>query len=432
MRKTPIRFPRQRRASFGIETLEHRRVLATLAGQVVEDLNGDGAVDPGEDGVAGIHVYDDANGNGMLDRFGLFVEPDDFEQHGITSTANITMSVANSNNEPTDDPVRAKIDDLASTGGKVFGYGDGVDEDVSFFHGQRRLRADFLNPVSTVSIDYFARDGETGQLDAFDENGNLVDSFNTGPLDAGQQETLTVNGEMIAYIVAYNAGVSGLRGRLDNLRVDDAGSELWTVTGPDGNYSMDVDAGTYDIDVVVPEGLEKTLPTGASTQTVSQDDIVSGIDFGIRTPVASWHNVENPIDVDNSGSVVPLDVLLIINEINQPVHSDSTTGLLPSAPDNLPDDGSRAFFFDVNDDGFVTAGDAVRIINFLNGQAGAAVAAVPAGTPRVSSSAIHAAVVDQLADDEEDELFGLHGEHVELAGDQTFSTVPDARRAFLA
>lgn len=431
MRKTPIRFPRQRRASFGIETLEHRRVLATLAGQVVEDLNGDGAVDPGEIGVAGIHVYDDANGNGTLDRFGSFVEPDDFEQHGVTSAANITMSVADSNNDPTGDAVRAKTDDLASTGGKVFGYGDGVDQDVSFFHSLRRLRADFQNPVSTVSIDYLARDGETGQLDAYNEAGNLVDSFNTGPLDAGQQETLTVNGDMIAYVVAYNAGVSGLRGRLDNLRADDAGSELWTVTGPDGNYSMAVDAGTYDIDVVVPEGMEKTFPTEASTHTVSQDDPVSGIDFGIRTPVATWHNAENPIDVDNSGSVVPRDVLLIINEINQPAHSDSTTGLLATAPDNLPDDANRAFFFDVNDDGFVTAGDAVRIINFLNGQAGTAAAAAPASSPRISSSAIHAAVVDQLADDEDDQLFGVRAIDVDVASNQSLSTAPDVRRAFL-
>ncbi|MFC1759283.1 dockerin type I domain-containing protein [Planctomycetota bacterium] len=428
MRRTPIRPTRHRRAFQGIEQLEQRRVLATLAGHVVEDLNGNGSADEGEPEIAGVHVYDDANGNGVLDRNGSFVEPDDFSEHSATSVSNITMTVADSNNTPIGEDVRAKSDNLASTGGNVFGYGDGVGTSVNFFHHFRRLRADFTDPVSTVSIDFVARDGETGTMEAYDQNGNLVNTATTEVLEAGELETMRVDGGMISYVVAYNAGESGLRGRLDNLRVDDLGSELWTVTGPDGNYSMDVDAGTYHVDVVL-DGMEKTFPTGASTQTVSQDDVISGIDFGLRTSVPTWHNVDDPLDVDASGSIVPLDVLLIINEINQPAHADPTTGSLPAAPNNLPDQSSRAYFFDVNDDGFVTAGDAVRIINFLNAQARTAAAAVPAASPRVSSlasSEIHAAIVDQLANDDS-ELFGPRP-HLRDSVSDSLNTVMKADR----
>ena len=76
-----------------------------------------------------------------------------------------------------------------------------------------------------------------------------------------------------------------------------------------------------------------------------------------------WQNPANPRDVDNSGFVVPLDVLIIINELNNPKFRD-TNGRLPLPPP----EGSPPPYFDVNGDAHVTALDVLIVINFLNTQ----------------------------------------------------------------
>jgi hypothetical protein len=74
-----------------------------------------------------------------------------------------------------------------------------------------------------------------------------------------------------------------------------------------------------------------------------------------------WQNAANPRDVDNSGFVVPLDVLLIINELNNPKFRDAS-GRLPLPPP----EGSPPPYFDVNGDAHVTPLDALIVINFIN------------------------------------------------------------------
>jgi hypothetical protein len=76
-----------------------------------------------------------------------------------------------------------------------------------------------------------------------------------------------------------------------------------------------------------------------------------------------WQNPGNPRDVDNSGFIVPLDVLLIINELNNPKFRD-VTGRLPLPPP----EGSPPPYFDVNGDAHVTPLDVLIVINFLNSQ----------------------------------------------------------------
>lgn len=74
-----------------------------------------------------------------------------------------------------------------------------------------------------------------------------------------------------------------------------------------------------------------------------------------------WQNAANPRDVDNSGFVVPLDVLLIINELNNPKFRDAS-GRLPLPPP----EGSPPPYFDVNGDAYVTPLDVLIVINFIN------------------------------------------------------------------
>lgn len=68
----------------------------------------------------------------------------------------------------------------------------------------------------------------------------------------------------------------------------------------------------------------------------------------------SWTNPRNRYDVNNSGSVTPLDALLIINALDRGIVFD---------PLVEPD-----FFYDVNESRSVTALDALQVINYLNGQ----------------------------------------------------------------
>ena len=77
-----------------------------------------------------------------------------------------------------------------------------------------------------------------------------------------------------------------------------------------------------------------------------------------------WQNALNPLDVDDSGAVVPRDALIVINRIN-------AIGLqqLPPPVSNQ----SPPPYYDVNGDGSVTALDALQIVNLLN--AGSLVAA---------------------------------------------------------
>ena len=70
-----------------------------------------------------------------------------------------------------------------------------------------------------------------------------------------------------------------------------------------------------------------------------------------------WHNDRNEYDVNNNGTIDPLDVLVIINDVNafggrELLHDDDET--VPSA------------FLDVDDDGTVSPLDVLKLINRIN------------------------------------------------------------------
>lgn len=72
-----------------------------------------------------------------------------------------------------------------------------------------------------------------------------------------------------------------------------------------------------------------------------------------------WHNLRNKLDVDDSGLVNPLDVFIIINDINS-----LGTRELPEGA------GQVLQFIDTDDDGFVTPLDVLQLINWINSHSG--------------------------------------------------------------
>lgn len=77
---------------------------------------------------------------------------------------------------------------------------------------------------------------------------------------------------------------------------------------------------------------------------------------------AAWKNPANPLDTNADGTVVPLDALRIINQLNAPTLLETGNRLPKARPAE-----SSLVYYDVNGDGFCTSNDVLRVVNFLNG-----------------------------------------------------------------
>jgi hypothetical protein len=121
-----------------------------------------------------------------------------------------------------------------------------------------------------------------------------------------------------------------------------------------------------------------TSVAGFSFSRVTLSDTFVQVDF-----VSPWQNLAQPSDVNNDGSVTAGDALRIINELSRRAFSDPDSLELndPSSVSPWPN-----VYFDQNGDRLASALDALRVINEIarqsnNGAAGEAeaVATPPAG-----------------------------------------------------
>jgi GEVED domain/CARDB/Dockerin type I domain/Bacterial pre-peptidase C-terminal domain len=78
----------------------------------------------------------------------------------------------------------------------------------------------------------------------------------------------------------------------------------------------------------------------------------------------SWQNPTNSMDADGSGDVSPLDVLVIINQINSSIGGQSQ---LPDFDPQAPNDFR---FLDIDGDGTLSPLDVLTVINFINARSG--------------------------------------------------------------
>jgi|GEM_PF-2509748 len=98
--------------------------------------------------------------------------------------------------------------------------------------------------------------------------------------------------------------------------------------------------------------------TGTGGTTGEYDLVVATMPAS--TSNSPWQNPTDPLNVDNQPGIVPLDVLLIINELNNRLYSDADGRLRPPPVDKPPP------YYDVDGDGYVIPLDALLIINHLN------------------------------------------------------------------
>ena len=230
-----------------------------ICGCIWNDLNGNGEQDSGEPGLEGWTVYLDLNQNGILDT-GITntLEPDHYLEDSALNEvfADITLTTLGAS-DPT---VYAATDTRALTGTKVFANSSNPDHYWEDYSGAQ-LRIDFVTPVCGLSIDCInvSQQG-CGQLDIFDSFGTLLDTYVTGDLSYGQQETMTLTRSAAEIAYAIAGGHDGSIVLLDHL-VGPGPTEPFTVTDENGDYCIaDLAAGTYTVAEVVPVGWQQTSP----------------------------------------------------------------------------------------------------------------------------------------------------------------------------
>jgi hypothetical protein len=128
--------------------------------------------------------------------------------------------------------------------------------------------------------------------------------------------------------------------------------------------------GDYSVGVALPSGTQLTAQDQGDDDSIDSDFAVATATVGVTLSslqddltidaglIASWQNPIDPLDVTGDGNVVPLDALVLINELNDKGTYRLSVSLAPP--------GSPPPFLDPTGDGFVSPIDVLHVINFLN------------------------------------------------------------------
>ena len=183
----------------------------------------------------------------------------------------------------------------------------------------------------------------------------LDDGVNIGPLFLDSQVNVTVTASTFGFVNAW-LDIDG------NGSWDDPGNQIFT--------NQTVNAGANSLSFFLPSTAStdtmyarfrfSTVAGGSFTGEAPDGEVE---DYAVQVTTNPWQNPNDPLNVDDDadGFVAPNDALAIINELNDRMVSDPTTGQLP-----IPAPSTIQYFYDVNGDGFVSPVDAIRVINALS------------------------------------------------------------------
>ena len=232
-------------------------------------------------------IYSDLDNDSQFDLAG-HVEPDELPDSGDIDdlvrgvTLSAVMDGAADANVTTTGPTA-----FTSTGLYVFWNSVG---DI-WAGDERKLRADFAQPVSIVSIDFIAVDQPAfGRLEVYDANDTLLETYDSQTLSQMETATLRVIRPQadIAYMLAF--GESGPGGFLDNL-----------VFGKlSGGIEPDDRAQGTQLNTVSPGVTLSAIGSNVTTDTVTVD-ADSNSSTGTRVFDNDWQN--GPIWVENQAEL---------------------------------------------------------------------------------------------------------------------------------
>lgn len=176
---------------------------------------------------------------------------------------------------------------------------------------------------------------------------------------AGERDTLLVQGSGYALDARQSTG-------LDVMNISGSGPNSLTVTRDGASQNLN---GASDSLRIVSDADDQIILSGSwtLTGTLVQDNIFFRIlrQADVTVHLAGprdWQNPIDPHDINADSFVVPGDVLLVINQLNNPTFLGPGGRLVDAAT-------VSAFplrFFDADGNGFGTPLDALRIINVLN------------------------------------------------------------------
>lgn len=147
---------------------------------------------------------------------------------------------------------------------------------------------------------------------------------------------------------------------------------------------------------VLPDGRIQFTQNAATTQSVTfeynvrdNDGEISNFSLVTVDIYSAFQNQRLALDVDADGSITPLDVLVVVNDLN----ANSSRALPTNVPDTAP-------YIDTDGDGFVGPLDVLRVVNFLNsrssGGEGEFVGPIQSTAATTSESTDRVATVDQV------------------------------------
>ena len=351
----------------GVKSVEYVASLTTkpqsspqpgISGYVYSDNNGTGTWDNLENGLAGWTVQLVTPQGQPLDLH-KNIEPDGYTYGALLNNVaapQVTLSAVGG--DVSNGDVNARNSTSTTGAGKVFFNNSITDsQSVDTWTGARQLRIDFTPGVSEVNIKAISSGSPSvGRLEIYNSSGVLLGRYTTGVLTNGKSEVMKFvrpQGD-IAYAVA--GGHAGTKVVLDTL---EWGATSSTTTDTFGYYSLpELSSGLYRVAVVPKLFYSQSFPI-TGYHLIDIPDAMSGasqLNFGFIPLLSPWRNPVNALDVNDDGFVTAIDALAGINYINT---HDATLPLPPTHP-------SGEKYYDVNNDGYVSAVDILQVINELN------------------------------------------------------------------
>lgn len=275
------------------------------------------------------------------------------------------------------------------------------DEAVAFstfeFVAEDFVEGDFVAKTSDLEVtlfDAFSAE-ELGELkylpadeyeltylsdDAYEIRSLAFDTFAIEPLTPDTVEFAYLSSEEmdLEALAASSFGIMTFRGDASGFE-EYAGEESVFEEYPGELYAFD--------DIAGEEGEEKS-------DELDDDAPIRFMTFGsvAGEAVYNWRNSVEPTDVNNDGVTAPLDVLLIINDLNLVGSRDLTTSVNAAAAFGV---GAEPFYYlDVSGDNYCSPVDAQIILTLLN-------------APEADAPNAFAPVTEQTELAASDEAFGL-------------------------
>jgi hypothetical protein len=282
------------------------------------------------------------------------IEPDDKAVGRIASTAYAGVTLTSVGLDA--DGLGVATDANASTGTKVLRPFSVFRQDFNegWSGDDNQLRVDFNSPTTYVSVDVIGLGIESfGRLELYDSNSKLLDRVTSPKLTSGSKHTLELGRASADIHHVIIRGHMSTSIKIDNLKFGPASQ---ATTDASGYYAFPyLAAGTYNVQVTPRYSGFEFINAVSGKRQVS---LVGGqpktdLDFAVLGPSSQWQNQLQREDTDNSGSVVPRDVLLIITQINSR-GSGPLTGF--SAPP----------FVDTDGNGVLAPVDVLIVISYIN------------------------------------------------------------------